>query len=1439
MDAYKGLKGFGGGAAQPHHASDTLFSDDIVEIILGLSEGPIVGLENGAASFMAGDTPLIDAASKSPNIGNFELTIHKGNNPPEKIVPKLGGNGVSHQVGVPLEEPGVEVTRQGTQANIDFLEVRIAISRLVLVSDNEKHPGEYPTTVEFDVAIKPVSATSWTSAYGGQYGAPYVETANLAQYNGQSTVPGSIVNPAYRETYIQTTAPTAIGLGAIWFDRSKTNWPPKLWNGSSWVNPPNLTSSQPANELFRWQWTDGNTTRRAFYSPAGDHPIGYNQYDFLLTPAGVGGSTTPKSYIHNGSSWVNYMDWAKPPTSGVGVISVTGKTTSTYVKELRIPVKRINEPYQIRVSRVSQKNTTTYFADLSFESFQELTRTPFEFPNLACAHLTVKASDQFTSLPEFTGIYKGRIIRVPTNYNPVTKTYSGLWDGTFKYEYTDNPAWVIYDLVMDDTYGMNAYYPIVLDKFATYDFARHCDTFGFTYNDYVQEARSLSETVNFIAGLAGGRFIDQGDGFATIIYDADAQPATAIFTPENVIDGVFTYSFTDITARKNDFTVSFVNPEIGWREDRIRVFDQAAIEQYGRNPEEFIAVGCISEAEAVKRGRMRLATALTEKTIVSFKTNRMGLYLKPFEVILVSDDDMNSGISGRVKSVLSPTTLLLRDPIFFEAGLTYLIKFQVPNGSTYNVVTYTLAPMAGNTTVLTLATPLTVELPEKAVFTIEQAQKVGVPKAFRITGIEEVDGEPDNIGITAIEVNRQKWAFVNGEVTLRNVVVTGRPSNYVNPVANPRVTPTDVAGRHNLFIEWDPSPYPLLRFYRIYMRANGGDVQVVGEPRQPRFQLEGIQAGTYIFSIVAVSIEGQESPPVTFEHLVSGSMRTVSPPTNLRLIDEPDLTTFASRSPLFRWDASPDPFLSDYMVEIIDPSSSNVVRTVYTTITDFQYTWEMNAQDNGGLPRRSFRIRVRARDNLNNLSATTGMIASNPQIAPPVGEQLKIYTYLFNLYVEAQRPTDPAHRDFAGMRVRISNTPGFDPITSGTMMYDGVDTVGRGVIRENEKVYARVAFYDSFRSDDALWSEEISVIGKGLNPGTISFDNLTSELGKRIEETPELREVSTHIFESMVHAENNDKAISATKVELTEKIENETEARVRDVDGIFTKFNETSADIQTVREAVSTETEARATQINQLKAQIDGEISAQILEVQEAVATETEARTTQINQLKSQIDTDITAQIQTVQTAVATETEARATAVTNLRTELNGNISSNVSTLQKAISDGDKAVADTVTTLSGRVGTTEGTISQHTSTIATLNQKVTQSWMVKMEAVNGQFYKISGFGLAQTSDPNAPDGFTSDFVVQADQFSIVPPVTRPDIPQNKNPVFIVGTKYGVASVGINGNMFLTGTITADALEVNHLRAYDGTFTKLTSGTLQSPNGRMTINLADGWMAIYG
>ena len=1189
----------GGGAK---NAADNLFSEDQVEVILAVSEGPIKGLRGGKnhptayQNFFVGDTPLY-GPDKQPNFKNLDLTIYKGDPDGQVIKPKLGGFGTSIDVNTRLDY-NLPLTRQTLKHNVDFLELRLVVNALYQETDK----GTKEHSVQLKIEKRKLSDSAWSPAFltsdssvhsdddkKQQHKDGYdLNTARIVR-NGrnfrhwwQNSAPptsGNILiaddhdKPEVQRTYNnnddyynsgQDYQPAVVHDASYlaknyskhlftWFDKNDNNRP--YWlartgttrkyvqvgtrqSHDSWDYPiyewqtfytyawQQITGAVFVNdgEKKYWKWTTNGYfadrvhqnkgieyDRAAFFDIEDiDDEDAFRNGDIWLRDEGQ-----DHILMYNGSAWDLPADNSgtvpeEDADSGIypdGIIKISGKTTAPYVKELRIGVSRVDEPYQIKITKQTDDSDTKKRAEVQWESIQEITRDPMSFKNLAIAHVTGRATDQFTSLPDFSGIYEGRIVKVPNNYDVVKRTYNGNWDGASWStkingvpSFTNNPAFIVKDLVENTTYGLSAFYPVYLNNWDVYEAAAWCDVKvndgkggkrpRVTFNGLISEARPTREAIEYICGTFGARFFDDGNGSARIKIDKD-DPAVMLFTPEKVQDGLFVYSMTSNEQRINDYTVEYTEPDLNWQTNRIRINDynhsvatmaKNDIAARGRFAEDFTAVGCTSLSEALARGRYKVITNLTEKIFVSFKTNRQGLYVDPYDIILIADEDSDFGLHGRVKEKVDSDTISLRDPIYLEAGFTYVAKFQTINYTTglFEIVERTITAGSAGTSrydlhfTSSLPSQVTADTP----FTVE-ASSIGVPKAFRVLTLTEEDGEPDLISVTAIEVNRNKWTQIDGGIDEVNFAPV-KPQ-AMTPVRGLRIHAKKIkVGEDplwNMTLTWKRHSNTNIRKYEIWHKVNGGSWKRVGVSGGLSYEMDNAHQGLHMFRIQGIDKDNHHTDAVYQSFSLVGTKRTVKKPVGLKLKNyvAAGAGVFEANDAIFTWSKNAidkDKYWTRFQIEILDPVSGVVQRTTTTTTNEYRYTYTDNKADFLGTPSRIVKIRVRQVDKFGNVSPGAVFTATNVAPAVPVGVYVqKGFSSIIVTY------SVPEKLDFLGIKVHVGSTPGFTPDASN-LEYTGKNT--RVEIPVSSVVaspkYVKIAAYDRFSQSNLNYSSDISIV---------------------------------------------------------------------------------------------------------------------------------------------------------------------------------------------------------------------------------------------------------------------------------------------------------------------------------------------------------------------------
>jgi len=604
---------------------------------------------------------------------------------------------------------------------------------------------------------------------------------------------------------------------------------------------------------------------------------------------------------------------------------ITGKTTSPTVFEVRISVPNegayAGTGWDIRC-RLLQRDTYDNGSDtdsqqekrsLSWESVAAVYSTTMgdheDWRGLSWLQLYGKASDQLTGVPEITGEYDTKIVPVPPSsiYNPDTRQYvPGVWDGSWSYAFTTDPAWIIGDAISDPLSGLSAVATgCYLNKWDALESSKWfsqlvSDGAGGTHPRYsmnlaVTESQKAEELIRYMAGGVGALVWDQGNGEWRMKVDKPDNPVD-IFTLDSII-GEFVYNHTDVDTRYNDVIGKFKNAAMDYREDSVRLFDNPSIAQIGRKPTTVALVGCTNRQEALRRVKLRLRTAINETRIVNFTTNRRGRNINMLDTILVADGDLGSQdqqTNGRVIEVSADRkTIVLRDPVYLAPSISYTIKYATPNPvyapdtsvqptspewrkptvvdvrNVTNDIT-----QRGSVRVLHLDTALPTDVASNLSIALDATGLVTLPKLYRVLNVG-IDDDGERIQINAIEVDTGKWDAsdsVSPEDSvfqdMRGVVPPPKLPDFGDPLSLHKTnTPTGVIT--TLLAQWQRPAGAFISGFRVRHGINGDAMTVVVDRTQiPTWELVSPAPGIHHVEVSSISRSGAFSQPLAVSLLV-------------------------------------------------------------------------------------------------------------------------------------------------------------------------------------------------------------------------------------------------------------------------------------------------------------------------------------------------------------------------------------------------------------------------------------------------------------------------------------------------------------------------------------------------------------------------------------------
>lgn len=549
---------------------------------------------------------------------------------------------------------------------------------------------------------------------------------------------------------------------------------------------------------------------------------------------------------------------------------IDGKnTTGGYDRSIRVNLPQdFTSQVLIRVSRVTPDADGVKVVDaFQVQSYAEVIDAKFRYPLTAMLYVEFDSDLFQNQIPTISLKKKWKIIQVPSNYDPVNRTYSGSWDGVFKWAWSNNPAWVLYDLIMNQRYGLDQReLGIPVDKWSLYEVAQYCDELvpdnrggmepRYLMDVIVQSQVEAFQLVRDVCSAFRGMTFYNGESLS-IIVDKPRDPVY-LFTADNVVDGVFVRTFPSEKTMYTSCNVMFDDEENQYEQDVEPVFNADAAMRFGHNPTSITAIGCTRRTEANRRGRWILQTNLSATT-VSFSTGLEGMIPSCGDVIYVADPHWQSAfnlvLSGRVMEV-SGVQVFLAYRCDAKAGDTLIL-----NTDDGKPVRRTIASVSADGKTITLNVGYNFDVAPDSVFLIESDQLVA--EQYVVTRIEKgSDDDEFTFAITATQYNPNKYdAIDNG------VITDDRPTSVVDPdsMGAPENVSISSFSRivqgmsvETMVIGWSAVQYAKL--YEVQWRKDGGNWNNVPRTATTQVDIEGIYAGEYQARVRCISGGNIASP---------------------------------------------------------------------------------------------------------------------------------------------------------------------------------------------------------------------------------------------------------------------------------------------------------------------------------------------------------------------------------------------------------------------------------------------------------------------------------------------------------------------------------------------------------------------------------------------------
>ena len=546
------------------------------------------------------------------------------------------------------------------------------------------------------------------------------------------------------------------------------------------------------------------------------------------------------------------------------------KSSGTYYQDVEFDVVP-QVPFNIRVFRISPDSKTDKVSNNTyFSSYVEIVDAKLSYPHTAFAALSIDSAQFGNQIPRRNYLMKGRLVKVPSNYNPETRQYTGgTWDGSFKTAWTNNPAWVFYDVLTQPRFSTLARRLNVadIDKWSLYQIGKYCDEpvddgFGgkeprFVCNAYITDLMQAGEFLNNLASVFTGLPVWNGQQ-VSVVMDADADPV-AQYTNANVKDGLFNYAGAALKSIHTAVHVQYIDKYDGYRAKTEYVANNEAIARYGLNIKQITAFGCDSRGQAARFGAWTLQTELRQQNAVTFEIGREGLKHLPYDIVQIMDNQYaGAELSGRVAAI-SGNVLTLDRPVSDAVGA---LVFYSEGGSLKSAK---VTAAAGNKVTLERAVPL------QAGDTWVLSGKVK-PRLYRAIGIKE-NTDAGTYTVTALLHDPKKYAAVDSFAHFDHEITT---LHNTAPVLTDAAVNTDGG---TVVMTWDNlAANGQVLTYDIKIYRNNSLYRHIPDAQTAEIRLENLPNGNYRAEIRGRNARGVLSAPLvkawSIDYTVTGLRTT-------------------------------------------------------------------------------------------------------------------------------------------------------------------------------------------------------------------------------------------------------------------------------------------------------------------------------------------------------------------------------------------------------------------------------------------------------------------------------------------------------------------------------------------------------------------------------------
>ncbi|MFW3791505.1 TipJ family phage tail tip protein [Klebsiella pneumoniae] len=535
--------------------------------------------------------------------------------------------------------------------------------------------------------------------------------------------------------------------------------------------------------------------------------------------------------------------------------AVTGKTTSGYERSHRIDLPHAGSTWTLRLRKISPDANSVKVGDvMTLQSYTEVIDAKLRYPNTALLYIEFDSSQFNGSIPQISCEPRGRVIRVPDNYNPETREYTGVWTGGFKWAWTDNPAWIYYDIVTADRFGLgNRLSSANISKWTLYQIAQYCDQLvpdgrggdgmepRYTCNVYVQERNDAYTVLRDFAAIFRGMTCWNGE---QIVVQADMpRDVDFTYTRANIV-GKLRYSSSSSQVRYTNALVSWSDPDNAYADAMEPAFIPELVSRYSFNQLEMTAIGCTRQSEAHRKGLWGILTNNKDR-VVEFDVGLDGRIPQPGYIIALADELLAGRVNGgRISAVNGRVITLDRD---VDAKPGDRLQLNLPSGISQS---RTIQAVNGRRQI-TVTTAYS-ETPERECVWAVESNDLFLQQ-YRVTGVKE-NGDA-TLTITGVSHDPDKFARIDTGAIIDQRPVSVLPAGNQSPPDDIVITSRSVVNQgisvETMQVNWSAVSGAIA--YEAQWRRNDGNWINVPRSSTTSFEVSGIYAGRYLVRVRAIN----------------------------------------------------------------------------------------------------------------------------------------------------------------------------------------------------------------------------------------------------------------------------------------------------------------------------------------------------------------------------------------------------------------------------------------------------------------------------------------------------------------------------------------------------------------------------------------------------------